>query len=97
MSAPSDRKRDRQRLSIANSLRAVSEYCWISRLVSGMVQRRSPSVFPIALPTVFGDDLRLSLSNVGSSHWFQEWLGTKARHLLETPLLRTPSENPFLL
>ena len=44
-----------------------------------MVQKRGPSVFPIAPPTVLGDDLRLSPSTVGSSDWFQEWLGTKAR------------------
>ena len=60
-------------------LRAVPEYCWISRLVSGMVQKNRPSVFPIALPTVLGDDLRLSPSTVGFSDWFQEWLGKEAR------------------
>ena len=42
------------------------------RLVSGMIQKRGPSVFPIALPTVLRDDLRLSPSTVGSDDWFQE-------------------------
>ena len=44
-----------QSLAIS-AFRAVPEYCWISRLVSGMVQKRGPSVFPLALPTVLGDD-----------------------------------------
>ena len=38
---------------------------------------KRPIGFPIAPPTVLGDDLlRLSPSTVGSSDWFQEWLGT---------------------
>ena len=36
---------------------AVPEYCWLSRLVSGMVPNRDPSLFPITLQTVFGDTL----------------------------------------
>ena len=52
--------------------RAVSEYCWLCRLVLGMAQKRGPSVFPIDLQTVLGDALRLSPSTVGSPDWFQE-------------------------
>ena len=37
--------------------KAVPEYCWIFRLVSGMAWKRGTSVFPIALPTVLGDVL----------------------------------------
>ena len=40
------------------SFRAVPEYCWLSRLVSGMAPNQGPSVFPIALPTVLGDTLK---------------------------------------
>ena len=35
-------------------------------MVSGVVQKRGPSVSLIALPAVLGDDLRLSPSTVGS-------------------------------
>ena len=42
---------------LGDALRAVPEYCWLSRLVSGMGPNRGPSVFPIALPTVLGDTL----------------------------------------
>ena len=71
----------------------VPEYCWISQLVSGMVQKRGPSVFPIALPTVLGDDLRLSPSTVGSSDWFQEWLRKDARRFSRS-LFQPYSETP---
>ena len=45
---------------------AVSEYCWLCRLVSGMAQR-------IDLQTGLGDTLRLRLSpsTVGSPDWFR--------------------------
>ena len=39
---------------------------------------------PIALPTVLRDDLRLSPSTVGSSDWFQEWLGKEARRFSQS-------------
>ena len=50
--------------------RAVPEYCWLCRLVSGMAPKRGPSVFPIDLQTALGDALRLSPSTVGSPDWF---------------------------
>ena len=58
--------------------RAVPKYCWLSQLVSGIALHQGSSVFPIALPAVFGDALRLSPNTVGSSDWFQEWLRIKA-------------------
>ena len=42
-----------------------------------MPGNQGPSVFPITLPTVLGDTLRLSPSTVGSPDWFPEWLGIK--------------------
>ena len=55
--------------------------------------KKGPSVFPIALPTVLGDALRLSPSTVGSSDWFQEWLGTKGGWFSQ-PLFQPYSETP---
>ena len=59
-------------ISAGSISRAVYEYCWLCQLVSGMGQKRDPSVFPIDLQTVLGDALRLSPSTAGSPDWFQE-------------------------
>ena len=73
--------------------RAVPEYCWLSRLVSGMVPKRGTSVFPIALPTVLGDALRLSPNTVNSPDWFQEWFRKEA-HRFSQSLFQPYSETP---
>ena len=52
--------------------RAVPEYCWLCRVVSGMAQKGSPSALPIDLQTVLGDAPRPSPSTVGSPGWPQE-------------------------
>ena len=41
--------------------KALPEYCWFSRLVSGMASNQGPLVFPIALPTVLGDSLNIQV------------------------------------
>ena len=50
-------KEKRPNLLIYGDALRLSEYCWLSRLVSGMALNQGPSVFPIALPTVPGDAL----------------------------------------
>ena len=77
-------------------VRAVPEYCWLFRLVSGTAPNQSPSVFPIPLPTVLGDALRLSPSTVGSPDWFQEWLQIKANRFSQS-LSQPYSETPWLV
>ena len=76
-----------------HKIKAVPEYCWLFRLVSGTAPNQGPSVFPIALPTVLGDALRLSPSTVGSPDWFQEWLRIKA-HRFSQSLSQPCSETP---
>ena len=45
---------------VTNEFRAVPEYCWLSRLGSGMAKKkRGLSVFPMDLKTVLGNALRL--------------------------------------
>ena len=49
--------------------------------------------FPITLPTVLGDALRVSPSTAGSPHWFPEWLRIKA-HRFSQSLYQPYSEAP---
>ena len=61
-----------------------------------MAPNQCPSVFPITLPTVLGDALRLSPSTVGSPDWFPEWLRIKS-HRLSQSLFQPYSEfHPFI-
>ena len=67
---------------LRDALKAVPEYCWLSRLVSRIAWNQGASLFPIALQTVLGDALILGsliLDVVGSLARANPWAsGTRA-------------------